>query len=192
MAKQSPYVLTMGIAIGMLVGISVPRSQVRVAQAAQVVDAAFRDGMFQAKLDLQNVRKPHLMAGRWNSNADRALFIAGYKQSYNEAAAATGKLAKANAAELAGYADGISDGSAHRTAAQPFQADRTGNFRKGGQTAELTAPTSLADYRLAYMNGYQLGYYAQEKSPEWSYYSSEKHKEVKTASEKPVGSVEQQ
>ena len=192
MAKQSPYVLTMGIAIGLLVGISVPRSQVRIAEAAQAVDAAFRDGMFQAKLDLQNLRKPHLMAGRWNSNVDRALFIAGYKQVYNELAAASGKLAKPNAAELAGYADGISDGAAHRSAAQPFQADKTSNFRKGGQTAELTAPHALSDYRLAYMNGYQLGYYAQEKSPEWSYYSSDKHKEVKTASEKPVGSFQQQ
>jgi hypothetical protein len=191
MATQSPYVLTMGIAIGLLVGISVPRSQVRVAEAAPIVDAAFRDGVFQAKLDLQNARKPHLMAGRWNSNADRALFIAGYKQVYNEPAAASGKLARPNAAELAGYGDGISDGAVHRAAAQQFQGDKTSNFRKGGQIPEITAPSALSDYRLAYMNGYQLGYYAQEKSPEWSYYSPEKHKEVKTASGKAAGSIAQ-
>lgn len=191
MARQSPYVLAMGIAIGLLVGISVPRSHVPVAEAAPAVDAAFRDGMFQAKLDLQNARKPLLMAGRWNADADRALFIAGYKQTYNEAAVAGGKLAKADAAELAGYADGIADGAAQRMAARRFQADKTSNFRNGGQTAELTE-NALSDYRRAYMNGYQLGYYSPDKSSEWSYYSSEKRKELKTASEKSAGSVEQQ
>jgi hypothetical protein len=192
MAKQSPYVLTMGIAIGLLVGISVPRSHVPIAAAAQAVDGAFRDGMFQAKLDLQNARKPLLMAGRWNADADRALFVAGYKQTYGEAAVASGKLVKADATELAGYADGIADGAAQRMAAQRFQADKTSNFRNGGQAAELTRKSTLSDYRRAYMNGYQVGYYSQDKSAEWSYYSSEKLKELKITSQKSGASVEPQ
>ena len=192
MAKQSPYVLTMGIAIGLLVGISVPRSHLPAAVAAQAVDAAFRDGMFQAKLDLQNARKPLLMAGRWNSDSDRALFIAGYKQTHNEAAVASGKLVKASATELAGYADGIADGTAQRMAGERFRADKTSNFRNGGQTAELTRGSALSDYRRAYVNGYQVGYYSRDRSAEWSYYSSEKQKELRTASQKSAGSVEPQ
>ncbi len=48
------------------------------------MEAAFRDGLFLAHFDAQHGRKAHIASGRWSSDADRALFIAGYRQGYDE------------------------------------------------------------------------------------------------------------
>ncbi|PYX40513.1 MAG: hypothetical protein DMG81_06010, partial [Acidobacteria bacterium] len=45
-------------------------------------DAAYRDGAYQAKMDVQSGRKPHFSSGRWSTDQDRASFIAGYEQGY--------------------------------------------------------------------------------------------------------------
>ena len=50
--------------------------------AEHATNAAFRDGSFQARLDLENGRKPHLSVGRWSTDEDRASYIAGYEQAY--------------------------------------------------------------------------------------------------------------
>jgi hypothetical protein len=125
------------------------------ASNAKQADAAYRDGAYQAKIDVERARKPHFSSGRWNSDQDRASFIAGYEQTYREMAETRSpKLVEPTAAEFTGFRDGVADGSRDRRAAQPFQVSRTDNYRKAEQAA---------DYRDAYANGYQEGYYASQQ-----------------------------
>ena len=111
-------------------------------------NAAFRDGMFQAKYDTEQGRKLHLSSGRWSSDADRASFIAGYHEALRQSRPQS--LAKLSVTEVAAYRDGVNDGIQHRRTAQPFRADKTDNYRNADQTG-----------RQAYATGYQLGYYAE-------------------------------
>ena len=60
-------------------------------ESAQAMTAAFRDGVFQARLSVQRGEAEHLSIGRWNSEQDRAAFIAGYQQSYRHEMAALHK-----------------------------------------------------------------------------------------------------
>ena len=117
-------------------------------------DAAFSDGVFLATLDFQRGRRPHLASGRWSTDQDRASFIAGYEQTYRELAdSRSAKPAAPTANELASYGDGKLDGTRDRNAAQPFQMNKTENYRTADQY-----------YRAAYSNGYQEGYYARTES----------------------------
>lgn len=180
---QSPIVLTIGIAVGLVVGFAVRSPQLGSANK-QAVDAAFRDGRFLAKLDVESGRKPHVNCGRWNSNADRALFIAGYQQGYREAFEAhAGKLPKPAAAEVAGYRDGLLEGAAHLIGSHSFQPEKTDNYHNAGR-GSLQAQEDVAEYqreyRYAYLNGYQQGYYSQETSPQWSYYSQRQEDATRT------------
>jgi hypothetical protein len=52
--------------------------------ASQTMDGAFRDGLYQGKLDAESGRKPHLSIGRWNAARERASFVAGYQQGYQQ------------------------------------------------------------------------------------------------------------
>jgi len=170
------FALTFGFTIVLLVGMSIREARITSGNTSQVRDGAFRDGLFQAKIDFQSGRKAHVISGRWNSNADRALFIAGYQQGYRELSEASSTLIKPSGAELAGYRDGTLDGAAHRLAAQPFQVNRTENYRNashGYVGGNVDLEESKRDYRRAYSNGYQ-----------WGYYSQRVHEELKTVSEK--------
>ena len=124
-------------------------------------DAAYRDGSFQAKIDVASGRKPHFSSGRWSTDQDRASFIAGYEQTYRETSDARDrKLAAPSPAELAAYRDGLMDGARHRKSAQPFQVSKTENFRKAGSAEANADPEKYRQYyREAYSNGYQEGYY---------------------------------
>src|SRR5882762_9407385 len=100
----------------------------------QAIDAAFRDGLYQAKLDVQDGRAPRLRTGRWSAHADRAVFIAGYEQGYREYSEAhSGKWTERRAAELARDCDGKWVGGFDRVKAQPFQEEDTANYRTAGQ-----------------------------------------------------------
>lgn len=167
MKRESSYVLasTLGIAIVSLIG-GMPRwFRTERVNATRNIEAAFRDGLFQARLDAQNGRKPYIVSGRWNSDRDRALFISAYQQAYREFSKAhSAKLAELNPAELAGYRDGMLDGARHRGASQPFQVNKTDNYRNIGSRpleANSDSENYKQDYRQAYSNGYQEGYYSQ-------------------------------
>lgn len=67
------------------------RSPQGSANATQVTNSAFRDGLFQGKLDAEQGRAKHVSASRWNSHADRASFRSGYEQGYGEVLAANGQ-----------------------------------------------------------------------------------------------------
>jgi hypothetical protein len=64
---------------------AVRASKTPADRATQPANAAFRDGRYMAKLDIENNRKPHLSIGRWSRDEDRASYIAGYEQAYSKA-----------------------------------------------------------------------------------------------------------
>lgn len=159
--------LSVSFTAGLLVGESNHKPKRATIDPSQTANAAFRDGMYQAKLDVQEGRKPHPAIGRWSGDEARALFIAGYQRGYREASeTALGGVSGPSVAELAatGYRDGMLDGSWHRTESQPFQVDQTTNYRAAG----IAYLKSYADceeyknfYREGYVNGYQQAYYAK-------------------------------
>jgi hypothetical protein len=159
---------TLGIAVGLLMG-EAPR-MARTAVDAARRDAAFYDGEFQAKVDADNGRKPRIQSGRWMTDGDRALFIAGYEQAYRHLAAdRPGSLGPLDAAELAGYRDGMRDGERQRKAMQAFRVQRTEMFMNAGQEASEANAVSESykrDYRRGYANGYQVGYYSAAEKEE--------------------------
>jgi hypothetical protein len=125
-------------------------------------DAAYRDGAYQAKIDVESGRRARLLSGRWSTDQDRASFIAGYEEKYKALTEArSGKAAEATAAALAGYRDGVMDGARDRRAARPFQLSKTDNYSKAGGHSE-----DNTNYRQAYSNGYQEGYYVPQESAE--------------------------
>jgi hypothetical protein len=76
--------LCVSFASGILVEGSAHKPKLAASEANQEVDAAFRDGVYQAKLDVQEGRRPRLLVGRWSTERDRALYIAGYQKGYRE------------------------------------------------------------------------------------------------------------
>jgi hypothetical protein len=123
------------------------------------LNAAFRDGIYQAKLDDQLGRKPSFSTGRWISDADRKSFLAGYEMGL-ESAQAAGALPKG--AEIVGYRDGMVDGAEARRRRQPF-ALRT-SIARAAQTRSAAGGQHGSEYLQAYANGYQYGYYGDERS----------------------------
>ena len=168
MNRPSLFILdvSLGLAIVASVGVSAYRPKMEPGKGTHAIDAAFRDGLYQAKLDVQDGRAPRLNTGRWGNNADRAVFIAGYEQGYREySEAQSGKLTEPSAAELAGYCDGTLDGASDRMKAQPFQVQKKANYRTAGQgflEAKANPEEYIRFYRQAYSKGYQQGYYLQQ------------------------------
>jgi hypothetical protein len=151
MRKQLLSVLTiLLIAATMLVtGVAahIPQIAHNAAGAIPATNAAFRDGMFTAKFDVEQGRKFHLSSGRWSTDADRASFITGYREGVRENRAGALQL---EASEMSAYRDGLGDGSVHRSTDQPFQAGKT-----------LGYLNAKGPERQAYATGYQLGYYVE-------------------------------
>lgn len=171
---RSPFSVTAGLVLGLVIGLFARTPGSTPGNTARMLDAAFRDGAYVARLDAQSGRKPHLMSGRWSANGDRAMFIVGYEQSYQEAALAEGKSQQADAAEIAGYLDGMADGAADGAASRTFRSEKTANYLNARQDAAPGAAEAAKfqqEYRGAYANGYQQGYYANQNGSVWSYYS---------------------
>lgn len=169
---RSPFSMTAGLALGLALGLFA-RTPDKGPANKQVVDAAFRDGAYVASLDAQNGKKPHLMTGRWSTTEDRAMFIVGYEQAYQEGIKAA-KAVKADAAEVAGYLDGMADGATDGAASRAFRSEKTANYinaRQDSAPAGVDAGTFQSDYRGAYANGYQQGYFTNQNASLWSYYA---------------------
>lgn len=156
MKKQSALLVTVVLCVGLGL-VLVASHGLRGALIVKQADAAYRDGAYQAKIDVDRGRKAHVSSGRWSTDQDRASFIAGYEESFRTLTEARSGKTEPTAAEVAGYRDGVSDGARHRRAAQPFQLGKTQNYRR---------PESGAGYRDAYSNGYQEGYYLPQESAE--------------------------
>jgi hypothetical protein len=161
--------LCVSFASGMLVEGTAHKSKLAASEGSQEVDAAFRDGVYQAKLDIQEGRRPRLLVGRWSTETDRALYIAGYQKAYGEfSGTSTGEVNEISVAELAatGYRDGMLDGARHRLGSQPFQAELTANYRDAGMAyLDANADSELYKgyYREGYSNGYKQAYYTHGK-----------------------------
>ena len=161
--------LSLGFTAGLIVGKAKRGPSLPTVGAAQSADAAFRDGLYQAKLDVEEGRKPHPAIGRWSSAEARASFLAGYRAGYRPSSeAAFGRVTGPSIAEMAaaGYRDGMLDGGWHRSASQPFQAQQTTNYQTAG--AVYMGTTATPDvfkhfYREGYMNGYLHAYFVQSK-----------------------------
>ena len=54
-------------------------------------NAAFRDGLYQAKLARQRGSGAHVAIGRWRSDEDRASFAAAYQQGFAQASGSGSK-----------------------------------------------------------------------------------------------------
>jgi hypothetical protein len=53
------------------------------ADAQYATDGAFRDGLYLGKLAAQSGHVQLPAIGRWSTEQDRAMFIAGYERGYN-------------------------------------------------------------------------------------------------------------
>lgn len=149
MGKRTLVVIAAVLSFG--AGFAVSRKGPSETADVKQADAAYRDGAFLARMDVKNGRKAHLSCGRWNSDQDRSSFIAGYEQTYRELSEkGSRKSVQPTPVELAGYREGMQDGLRHRKAAQPFQMSKTDKYR-----------TADREYREAYSNGYQEGYYSK-------------------------------
>lgn len=142
-------------------------------------DAAFRDGLFQGRLDVERGRRQHLAIGRWNVDADRRLFVSGYLQAHREmyAQAASEPPLAWQPAEQRGFRDGIADGIVQGRESRRSQPAATERYKRadGGYSdsaGDLNQYKRL--YREAYSTGYQQGYYGEAEKIEglfgkWSY-----------------------
>jgi hypothetical protein len=161
--------LCVSFASGILVEETTHKPKLTASERSQEVDAAFRDGVYQAKVDVQERRRPRLSVGRWNTETARALYIAGYQKGYWEfSGTGTGNVSGINVAELAatGYRDGMLDGARDRLWAQPFQAEQTANYRDAWMVyldANADGEPYKRHYRAGYSNGYREAYYTREK-----------------------------
>jgi hypothetical protein len=81
------YVMTAILSVGLtLVGEGAMRApKTRTENVTPLTDGAFRDGLYMARLDIENHREPHISIGRWSSDKDRASYVAGYRQAYASA-----------------------------------------------------------------------------------------------------------
>lgn len=159
MRSQSLYLVILLSAAALVVFIAATEHRSPVAAAAadarSANDAAYRDGLYQAQLDVTQKRQAHITSGRWGSEQDRAAFVAGYLQAYHDQMAHGAKLAPSDVAELTGYSEGMADGVRDRKASQPFQAGKSEKSRE----TELVDGQIAGVYRQAYTNGYQQGFY---------------------------------
>ena len=159
--------LSGSFAAGLIVGESKREPSLPVVDVAEATDAAFRDGLYQARLDIKEGRKPHLAIGRWGSPETRTSFVSGYWRGYHPSGETkSGRTAGPSVAELAaaGYRDGILDGTSHRIASKPFQPEQTANYHAAG--AAYMGITATPEefkyfYREGYRNGYKLAYSQQ-------------------------------
>jgi len=177
--RLSVYVFVIviaGAATAISATVALHRSHVVAGDVNKQADAAFRDGLFLARLDAEHGRKPHLTSGRWSTDADRRSFVSAYLQAYREmqGGAASEQLESSRLAEQRGYRDGIKDGLQQRYRFGSFRANATENYQKADRgysdsSGDLSEYKQV--YREAYCNGYQQAYYSETENIEAAIFS---------------------
>jgi hypothetical protein len=161
MKNQSLFVaIVVGAAALFTLAIATAHQPQGTADARLANDAAYRDGLYQARRDASQKHPAHITSGRWSTGEDRASFIAGYLQGYHDQTAHGVKLGATDLATLTGYSEGMADGAHDRKASLPFQVARSQRTRQ----AELVYGQVAGVYRQAYANGYQQAYYSADDS----------------------------
>src|SRR5260370_42557323 len=87
MKKISVYVFAFviaGAASAIFATVALHRSHVVLGDVNTQTDAAFRDGLFLARLDAEHGRKPRLLSGRWSTEGGTRSFALSYFQGYTE------------------------------------------------------------------------------------------------------------
>jgi hypothetical protein len=148
----------LGLIFAVLLG-ALSYSRTDNASSKMPVNGAFRDGLYQAKLDAQPGRTPRFMTGRWSSDADRTAFLAGYRQGLGRRES-IGTFP--NGHQLIGYRDGIVAGAQARRSEQPFAL--RAKLIRAGQIQSATGRDKQLQYLQGYANGYQYGYYSGEEN----------------------------
>ena len=166
----SIYSLTIvvtGMATAMFAPVALHRSQIDPGNVNQT-EAAFRDGLFLARLDFKNDRKPHLMTGRWRTDADRRMFVAAYLQTYRamRGTSAPEQLEPSHSAAWRGYRDGLTDGMQQHYESGSFRPSATENYKRAdrgysGGGGDLNQYRQA--YREGYCNGYQMAFYGEPR-----------------------------
>lgn len=169
MKRLSTFLLTIivtGAATAIFAPVALHRSYVAASNVNNQTNAAFRDGLFLARLEAENGRKPHLMSGRWSTESDRRLFVAAYLQAYREVRgdSTPEKLGSAQPAAKRGNRDGLADGLQQRSESRSFRPTATDNYRRADRgysdsSGDLNQYKQV--YREAYCNGYQQAYYGE-------------------------------
>jgi long-subunit fatty acid transport protein len=92
---KTVFVFAIALAIGTYAGTALGSKSQRTAPVgtagrggdgatntaeAAANNAAYRDGLYQAKLAVERGSGVHIARGRWASDEDRAAFVAGYQQ----------------------------------------------------------------------------------------------------------------
>jgi len=157
------------IVAGAATAISAPAVLHRFHAGAGVVNnqanAAFRDGLFMARLDAENGKRPRLMSGRWSRDEDRRLFVHAYLLAYREIRGdADLEMESSKPAARRGYRDGLADGLQRRYESGSFRPNTSDNYRKAdhgysGSSSDLNQYKQA--YREAYCNAYQLAFYGE-------------------------------
>jgi len=169
MKRPSKYLLALvvtGVATAIFAPVAQHRPHIIASDVNNQTNAAFRDGVFLARLDAKQGRKPHLLSGRWSADADRRLFVAAYLQAYREMSgdAAPEHLESSEPAIKEGYSDGLADGVQQRYESRSFQPTATENYRRADRSyADSSGALDQYQqaYREAYCNGYQRAYYSE-------------------------------
>jgi len=131
----------------------------------QRADAALSDGVFQATLDFQSGRRPHLASGRWNSVQDRFSFAKGYEQRWRELFKdGSSTMPTVDDAQLTGYWEGIVEGAEAGKRSQPFQVARANQHEAALNVhANSYSEPEKQHYLNGYSAGYKAGYYAEHE-----------------------------
>src|SRR5260370_19741182 len=135
MKRLSVYVFIIvigGAATAIFATVALHRSQVVAGNVNKQTDAAFRDGLFLARLDAEHGRKPHLTSGRWSTDADRRSFVSAYLQAYREmqGGAVSEQLGSSQLAAQRGCHHGTADGLQQRYRSGSFQSNSTDHYQK--------------------------------------------------------------
>jgi hypothetical protein len=161
--------LSMPVIIAVVVlaamAVTVRRQHDSAQPTNQATNGAFRDGIYQARLDAQSGRRPHLTSGRWSNDADRASFVSGYEQQYSLLSARSPRPRVSHPADLIGLRDGISDATEDRRQARPFALSSTEVLRIAKSRSQNDSQYAR-HYAQAYANGYQHGYYGSQETLE--------------------------
>jgi hypothetical protein len=171
------FLIVLGCAATVVLTTAASRPSHFVGSAVnEPTDAAFRDGEFQGRLDVERGKKRHLSIGRWNLDSDRRLFVSGYLRAYRKMSGgqASEQSPVWQLAEQRGYHDGLKDGLRQRREAKRFQPNAKENYRRAAQgysdnMGDLNQYKQL--YREAYCTGYQQGYYGEAEKIETAKFS---------------------
>ena len=109
-------------------------------EGEQATNGPFRDGVYLAKLAVQNGEPSHISAGRWTANADRESFVAGYKRSYEQSLTAQATEEATNAP----FRDGLFHGR--------LDAERGSNAHIS--IGRWSRPADRASFEVGYRKAY--------------------------------------